>query len=124
MAVNEHLKNTEQNVSGKTHPGIRDASGLVSANEMTDTCPPMGWGQVSQMPGVDAAAGAPLNTASGSAVMFDGHREIPFPDPVSFGNPETGGVPMMMLIDVAEPMGPNQGAGLRSAVEKPVDFNK
>lgn len=102
--------------------GHKDPSGLLSADEMTGPLPDTGWTATGSIPGVDAAAGVPLNTASGSQVDFNGKSAPGQPFSPGINGPADGEIPLAVLLTADEPMGPTTGAGLRSAVEEPVRF--
>jgi hypothetical protein len=111
-------------MAAKSKPGVMDASGLRSANEMADTVDPQGWTATGTIPGVDAGAGAPVNSASDSNVDLAGKTSHGQPftgTPGIPGNPD-GEIPLAILIKTDEPMGPTEGAGLRSAVGSTVNF--
>lgn len=112
----------EKTLSGHK-AGTTDASGLRSANDMTDSIPMEGWGAVHQLPGVDADSNEKIRSAAGEQVDFSGKSAPGQPMSAQFGAPETE-VPLTILINTGEEMGPTTGAGLRSAVEEPVKFGK
>lgn len=105
--------------------GFKDPSGLLSADDDIGALPDQGWSATGSIPGIDAAAGLPINSAAGEQVDFSG-KSAP-------GEPFTGtdmsgqgdqGLPMAVLMSADEPMGPTTGAGLRSAVGEDVTFGK
>jgi len=105
---------------GGANKSTKDASGLRSANEMTDSCPEKGWGGVGAIPGVDANVNAPIRSASDSGFDPDGDTMPGQPFSTSMGTQDAE-VPVSQFIDVGEAVGPNTGAGLRSAVGDNVD---
>lgn len=117
--------NMNENMPAGHSAGFKDPSGLLSADEMTGPLPDQGWTATGSIPGIDAAAGLPINSAAGSQVDFSG-KSAP-------GEPFTGtdmsgqgdqGLPMAVLMSCDEPMGPTTGAGLRSASDEMVKFGK
>lgn len=93
----------------------KDASGLVSASDMSMPCPDKGWGGVDDVPGVDPGMGAPIQSSVDRG--FDPSGKMvggPGPD-VSMGGNDVE-VPLTTLINVGEEPGEMTGAGLRTAV--------
>ena len=110
---------------GQHKPGNMDSSGLRSANDMTDSCPEVGWTASDNIPGVDEPGGVSLNTAGDSVVDFSGSNEPGQPFTPRTSGPVADGVPpLAVLLSADEPMGPNTGAGLRSAVDEQVNFKR
>jgi hypothetical protein len=93
----------------------KDASGLRSANEMTDTCPEQGWGGVDNVPGIDPGMSPPLRSSVDAG--FDpagGLVDGPGPN-VSMSGDDVD-VPLTTLMNVGEEPSEKTGAGLRTAV--------
>lgn len=117
------MANVNKDMPSGHSMGFKDPSGLLSADDSIGPLPDQGWTATGSIPGIDAAAGLPVNSAAGSQVDFSG-KSAP-------GEPYTGtnmsgqgdqGLPMNVLMSADEPMGPTTGAGLRSAVGEPVKF--
>jgi hypothetical protein len=105
----------QKTLTGSNQSHHDSASGLTSANDMSDSIPAKGWGGEEEMSGVDMGqGGGTLRTASGSGIDFGG--------PVGGAPIPTGpegddaDVPLTVLMNIGEEPGPMTGAGLRSAV--------
>jgi hypothetical protein len=106
------MKDKELSGPNKSH---HDASGLVSASDMSMPCPEQGWGGVDNVPGVDPGMTPPIRSSvdrgfSPSGEMVGG----PGPNVGMDGNDIE--VPLTTLLDVGEQPGEKTGAGLRTAV--------
>lgn len=99
-----------------------DASGLRSANDMTDSIPDQGWTASGSIPGIDNPGPEPINSAIGTSVSFNGQSAATDPYMTDISGPADAEVPLNVLMSVDEPMGPTTGAGLRSASDEPVSF--
>lgn len=114
--------NVNDNMPAGHSVGFKDPSGLLSADEMTGPLPDQGWTATGSIPGIDAAAGLPINSAAGSMVDFSGKSNPGEPFSPRTEGPTDGEIPMNILMSADEPMGPTTGAGLRSASDEPVKF--
>ncbi len=106
----------------KSSGAATDASGLRSANDMTDAIPDQGWTASGSIPGVDNPGNEPINSAADSSVSFNGNSVPTPPYMTDMSGPADAEIPLNVLMSADEPMGPTTGAGLRSAVGEPVNF--
>jgi hypothetical protein len=108
----------DKTLTGSNQSHTDGASGLRSANDMSDAIPSKGFGAQEEISGVGSnAGGAPVRSASGSGIDMGG----PVGGAPASVNPDGPSaddtdVPLTILMNVGEEPGPMTGAGLRSAV--------
>lgn len=108
----------DKTLTGSNKSHMDSASGLRSANDMSDSIPAKGWGGEEEISGVDMGnGGGALRSASASGVSMGGPTGSG-PAMTSMNGPsaDDADVPMSILMNVGEEPGPTTGAGLRSAV--------
>lgn len=104
----------DKELSGPNH-STKDASGLRSANEMTDTCPDKGWGGEDSIPGVDPGNAAPIRSSANQGFSPNDQMVGGPPPEVSMSGDDVG-MPLTTLMNIGEEPGEKTGAGLRTAV--------
>lgn len=117
------MKKVNQGMPSEHAMGHKDSSGLLSADDMGGPLPDQGWTATGSIPGIDAANGAPMNSAAGSQVNFSGKSNPGEPYSTNMSGETDVELPLAVLLSADEPMGPTTGAGLRSAVGEDVSFS-
>lgn len=93
----------------------KDASGLVSANDMSMPCPDQGWGGIDSVPGVDPGMSAPIRSSVDRGFSPD-DKMVGGPGPNVSMSGDDVELPLTTLMDVGEQPSEKTGAGLRTAV--------
>jgi len=106
------MKDNELSGPNSSH---KDASGLVSANDMSMPCPDQGWGGVDSVPGIDPGMSPPIQSSVDRGFSADG-KMVGGPGPDVSMSGDDSGLPLSNLMNVGEEPGEKTGAGLRTAV--------
>ncbi len=93
-----------------------DASGLVSACELSSPLPSQGWGGVQEVPGTDMGTMPPIMSSVDQGFSPNGGMVGGPPPAVSDTSDDDSDVSLTTLMDVGEQPDSLTGAGIRTAV--------
>lgn len=108
----------QKTLTGSNQSHMDSASGLRSANDMSDSVPAKGWGGEEEISGVDMSnGGGALRSASSSGIGMGGPvGGAPVSTDMGGASADDADVPLTILLNVGEEPGPLTGAGIRTAV--------